>query len=105
LTTTPYGHRTQRRIRPPTLSAPSGSVTLRRSGVTGLGETTTGAAGTAIPPRPTSSTAEHEAQAPRDLVNAIKTLARRGQLAVAEKDGSLEDIEDEPFREACRVVP
>jgi len=35
---------------------------------------------------------------PADLVDAIETLARRAQLAVAEQDGSLEDVEDELFR-------
>lgn len=33
-----------------------------------------------------------------DLVSATETLARRAQLAVAEQDGSLEDVEDELFR-------
>jgi F-type H+-transporting ATPase subunit delta len=35
---------------------------------------------------------------PADLVTAIETLARRAQFAVAEQDGSLEDVEDELFR-------
>ena len=35
---------------------------------------------------------------PADLVEAIEALARRAQLAVAEQDGSLEDVEDELFR-------
>lgn len=33
-----------------------------------------------------------------DLVDAIEMLARRALLAVAEQDGSLEDVEDELFR-------
>jgi len=33
-----------------------------------------------------------------DLVDAVETLARRAALAVAEKDGSLDDVEDELFR-------
>ncbi len=35
---------------------------------------------------------------PRDLVDAVETLARLATLAVAEKDGSLEEVEDELFR-------
>jgi F-type H+-transporting ATPase subunit delta len=34
----------------------------------------------------------------RDLVDAVETLARLSTLAVAEKDGSLEEVEDELFR-------
>lgn len=33
-----------------------------------------------------------------DLVDALETLARRATLAVAEKDGSLDEVEDELFR-------
>jgi F-type H+-transporting ATPase subunit delta len=33
-----------------------------------------------------------------DLVDALEALARRATLAVAEKDGSLDDVEDELFR-------
>lgn len=33
-----------------------------------------------------------------DLLDALESLARRGSLAVAEKDGSLDDVEDELFR-------
>ncbi|MGH3564833.1 MAG: F0F1 ATP synthase subunit delta [Pseudonocardia sp.] len=33
-----------------------------------------------------------------DFVDAVETLARRAALAVAEKDGSLDDVEDELFR-------
>jgi F-type H+-transporting ATPase subunit delta len=33
-----------------------------------------------------------------DLVDALESLARRATLAVAEKDGSLDDVEDELFR-------
>jgi F-type H+-transporting ATPase subunit delta len=35
---------------------------------------------------------------PVDLVEALEVLARRATLAVAEKDGTLEDVEDELFR-------
>ncbi|MBO0874166.1 MAG: F0F1 ATP synthase subunit delta, partial [Pseudonocardia sp.] len=35
---------------------------------------------------------------PLDLVEAVEVLARRATLGVAEKDGSLEDVEDELFR-------
>jgi F-type H+-transporting ATPase subunit delta len=35
---------------------------------------------------------------PLDLVEAIEVLARRATLGVAEKDGSLENVEDELFR-------
>ncbi len=35
---------------------------------------------------------------PGDLVDAVEALARRAMLAVAEQDGSLEDVEDELFR-------
>lgn len=35
---------------------------------------------------------------PGDLVVAAETLARRARLAVAERDGSLEEVEDELFR-------
>jgi F-type H+-transporting ATPase subunit delta len=35
---------------------------------------------------------------PGDLVDALETLARRAQFAVATEDGSLEDVEDELFR-------
>jgi F-type H+-transporting ATPase subunit delta len=35
---------------------------------------------------------------PIDLVEALEVLARRATLAVAEKDGTLEDVEDELFR-------
>ncbi|MGQ0572953.1 MAG: F0F1 ATP synthase subunit delta [Pseudonocardia sp.] len=33
-----------------------------------------------------------------DLVDALESLARRASLAVAEKDGTLDDVEDELFR-------
>ncbi|QJY46872.1 F0F1 ATP synthase subunit delta [Pseudonocardia broussonetiae] len=33
-----------------------------------------------------------------DLVEALETIARRATLAVAEKDGSLDDVEDQLFR-------
>lgn len=33
-----------------------------------------------------------------DLLDALETLARRASLAVAEKDGTLDDVEDELFR-------
>ncbi|MCW2631455.1 MAG: synthase subunit delta [Pseudonocardia sp.] len=35
---------------------------------------------------------------PIDLVEALEVLARRATLGVAEKDGSLDDVEDELFR-------
>jgi len=35
---------------------------------------------------------------PADLVSAFETLARQALLAVAEKNGSLDDVEDELFR-------
>ena len=35
---------------------------------------------------------------PRDLADAVEMLARLATLAVAEKDGSLEEVEDELFR-------
>lgn len=35
---------------------------------------------------------------PMDLVEALEVLARRATLGVAEKDGSLDDVEDELFR-------
>ncbi|WP_028937319.1 F0F1 ATP synthase subunit delta [Pseudonocardia spinosispora] len=35
---------------------------------------------------------------PSDLVEAVEVLARRATLGVAEKDGSLDDVEDELFR-------
>jgi F-type H+-transporting ATPase subunit delta len=35
---------------------------------------------------------------PGDLVEAIEVLARRATLGVAEKDGSLDDVEDQLFR-------
>ncbi|HEX5496605.1 MAG TPA: F0F1 ATP synthase subunit delta [Mycobacteriales bacterium] len=35
---------------------------------------------------------------PDDLVDAVETLARLAALAVAERDGSIEDVEDELFR-------
>lgn len=35
---------------------------------------------------------------PGDLVSAFESLARQALLAVAEKDGSLDDVEDELFR-------
>jgi F-type H+-transporting ATPase subunit delta len=35
---------------------------------------------------------------PSDLVEAVEVLARRATLAVAEKDGTLADVEDELFR-------
>jgi F-type H+-transporting ATPase subunit delta len=35
---------------------------------------------------------------PGDLVTAFETLARQALLAVAEKDGSLDDVEDQLFR-------
>lgn len=35
---------------------------------------------------------------PDDLVDAVETVTRLAMLAVAEKDGSIEDVEDELFR-------
>lgn len=35
---------------------------------------------------------------PKDLVEALEVLARRATLAVAEKDGTLDEVEDELFR-------
>ncbi|MGH4026514.1 MAG: F0F1 ATP synthase subunit delta, partial [Pseudonocardiaceae bacterium] len=35
---------------------------------------------------------------PRDLVDGIEELARQALLALAERDGSLSDVEDELFR-------
>jgi F-type H+-transporting ATPase subunit delta len=35
---------------------------------------------------------------PRDLVDAVELLSRRASLGVAERDGTLDDVEDELFR-------